>query len=293
MRKTIAVLMLALASLVAVAEIRGTDDTGVELLLENPAQRIISLAPHITESVFAVGAGEKLVGTVSFSNYPEQALSIPQVGTYKKISYETVAAMQPDLILAFGSGNGWEMINRLRELGFKVYVDEPRHLEDIAATLNKLGILLGRKEQGDREAEDFLTRYRALQKQFKDKHPVRLFYEVWNAPLLTINDQHMIADVIRLCGGRNIFADAVPLVAKVSVETVVRRNPEIIIVSGMGEERPEWLDDWRIWTSVAAVTKDQLYFIPPDILQRHTPRILEGAEQMCHFIDRGRGKQEY
>jgi len=285
------VLFFWLTGSAAMVEIRVIDDTDFELILERPAQRIISLAPHLTESVFAIEAGNNLVGVVNFSNYPPEAQSIPQVGTYKKISYETVAAMQPDLILAFGSGNGWDMINRLRDLGFSVYVDEPRHLRDIATTLKKLGLLLGRERQGAMAADKFLKRYQQLQESYSHKRPVRLFYEVWNEPLLTINEDHLIADVIRLCGGQNIFADAVPLVVKVNVETVVRRNPEAIIVSGMGEERPEWLDDWRNWPSIAAVGHNQLYFIPPDILQRHTPRILDGAEQMCRFLDLARGGQ--
>jgi len=270
------------------AEVSVTDDTGTEVVLTQPARRVISLAPHITESVFAIGAGDKLVGVVNYSDYPLQAQSIPQVGSYKKVSYETIAAMQPDLILAFGSGNGWEMINHLRSLGFTVYVDEPRTLEDVANTLTKFGLLLGQSEQGNKQADAFLAQYQTLKEQYQDKDKVKIFYEVWNKPLLTISNEHLISDVIHLCGGKNIFDDAIPLVPKVSVEMVVRRNPDVIVASGMGEERPEWLDEWRNWRSIKAVQSNQLYFIPPDILQRHTPRILLGAETMCRYLDQAR-----
>jgi iron complex transport system substrate-binding protein len=115
-----------------------------------------------------------------------------------------------------------------------------------------------------------------------------VFYQVWDDPLFTINDTHLISDVIRLCGGHNIFSDAIPLVPKISVEMVVRRDPQVIIASGMGEERPEWLDDWRKWKSLQAIQNNQLYFIHPDLLQRHTLRILSGTEQMCAFLDQAR-----
>jgi len=273
---------------VTLGEIRLTDATGQEVVLDQPAQRIISLAPHITESVFAIGAGSKLIGVVEHSDFPQAAQLIPQVGSYKVVNMEQVAALAPDLILAFGSGNGWELINRLRALGFTVYVDEPRSLEDIATSLRNFAVLAGVPEQGLREAERFEERYQALQKKYAQLEPVDVFYEVWNQPLITINSDHLISDIISLCGGRNIFEDAVTLVPKVSREAVIRRDPDVIIASGMGEERPEWLLEWLDWEGMTAVKREHLYFIPPDIIQRHAPRILEGAARMCDYLDEAR-----
>ena len=270
------------------AAITLVDNTGSEIVLAKPAQRIVSLAPHITELVFDIGAGDKLVGVVSHSDFPPAALDLPQVGSYKKVSYEIIAAMKPDLILAFGSGNGWEMINHLRALGFTVYVDEPETITDIATTIKNFGALTGTEAGATSKAQQFLKDAKALTEKYKDMNKIDVFYQVWDDPLFTINDTHLISDVIRLCGGKNIFSDAIPLVPKISVEMVVRRNPEVIIASGMGEERPEWLDDWRQWKSVNAVKNDQLYFIHPDLLQRHTLRILSGAEKMCAFVDQAR-----
>jgi iron complex transport system substrate-binding protein len=270
------------------AAITLVDNTGSEIVLAKPPQRIVSLAPHITELVFDIGAGDKLVGVVSHSDFPPAALDLPQVGSYKKVSYEIIAAMKPDLILAFGSGNGWEMINHLRALGFTVYVDEPKTITDIATTVKNFGVLTGTEAVATSKAQQFSKEAKALTEKYKDMNKVDVFYQVWDDPLFTINDTHLISDVIRLCGGKNIFSDAIPLVPKISVEMVVRRNPEVIIASGMGEERPEWLDDWRQWKSVNAVKNDQLYFIHPDLLQRHTLRILSGAEKMCAFVDQAR-----
>ena len=276
-----------LASAAIAGDNRLIDDSGYTLVLNKPAQRVISLAPHLTEQVFSAGAGDRLIATVNYSDYPEAALALPRVGTYKKVNYELISELKPDLILAFG-GNGMEMVNRLRALGFKVYMDEPQSLEDVALLLEDLGLLLGAEEQAKAAAADFRQRYQALQNQYQQQEAVQVFYQVWNQPLLTINGQHLISKVIQLCGGENIFADAIPMAPKISVETVIRRNPEAIVASGHGDARPEWLDEWQQWTVIEAVQKKQLFFIPPDILQRHTTRILDGAEMMCEYLQQVR-----
>lgn len=264
-----------------------TDDSGYTLELSSPAQRVISLAPHLTEQVFSAGGGDRLIATVNYSNYPEAALALPQVGSYKKVNYELIARLKPDLILAFG-GNGIDMVNRLRQLGFNVYMDEPQSLEDVALLLEDLGLLLGTEQQAQAAADDFRQRYRALQQDYQQREAVRVFYQVWNQPLLTINGSHLISSVITLCGGENIFADAIPMAPKISVETVIRRNPQAIVASGHGDARPEWLDEWQQWPVIEAVQKQQLFFIPPDILQRHTVRILDGADMMCSYLQQVR-----
>ena len=263
------------------------DDSGHEIVLDRPAERIITLAPHLTEQVYTAGAGSRIVATVNYSNFPPAANQHLKIGSYKKISYEMVVGLNPDLILAFG-GNGWEMINRLRALDYSVFVDQPRELEDVASTLIKLGALLGTKGIADKEARKFRYRLKQLHSQFSDGESVRVFYEVWDKPLITINGDHLISSVIRLCGGKNIFSDALPMAPRISVETVVQRNPQVIVASGHGDQKPEWLDDWLQWPSITAVEHGHLYFIPPDILQRHTVRILDGAKRMCEYLDSAR-----
>lgn len=259
------------------------DDSGETVVLAKPAQRIITLAPHLTEQVFSAGGGDRIIATVNYSNFPEAANEILVIGSYKKISFEMVVGLSPDLILAFG-GNGWEMINRLRDLNYTVYVDEPRELEDVASTLMRLGKMLGTESITDLVTSRFNHRLEHLQTKYSDQKRLRVFYEVWNKPLVTINGKHLISSVMRLCGGENIFSDALPMAPRISVETVVRRDPDVIIASGHGNQRPDWLDDWLKWPSITAVNQGHLYFIPPDILQRHTVRILDGAEKMCEFL---------
>lgn len=253
--------------------------------------RFISLAPHITELLFAVGAGKQIVGAVSFSDYPPEARDIPLVGSYNQINHEQIITLKPTIVFGWDSGNGEETLQRLRDLGLRVHSHEPRSLEDVAESLRVYGELTGNVEQGKRVSEDFLERLTGLRERYENRTPVRIFYQLWNEPQLTINGEHLISDVIRLCGGRNIFADAAPLVPKVGLETVLTRAPEIIIASGMAAERPAWLDDWKHWPSIPAVKEELLFSIHPDLLHRHSPRILDGAEQVCEILDQARKKR--
>lgn len=282
--------LFCLLSTTATAEIRLVDVTGHEVVLEAPAQRIVSLAPHITETLFAAGAGHKIVGTVKSSDYPEAAKAIPQIGGYDRINRESLMAARPDLVLAWESGNGSEVIGGLRALGITVYVTEVRRLEAISTSLRDFATLAGTREVGLAAADAFDTRLATLRNTYSTRLPVTVFYQVWNSPILTLNGKHLISDVIRLCGGRNAFADAVALVPKISVESVLLRDPQVIVASGMGEEHPEWVDDWRRFPSLRSVQNQQLYFIPPSLLQRHAPRVLDGAAQLCGFLERARNQ---
>jgi len=272
----------------ALAEIVVEDATGTTLKLATPAQRVISLAPHITETLYAAGAGQYLIGAVSYSDYPESARALPRVGSYDSVSYESVVALKPDLVLAWRSGNGPETAERLRALGVPVYVEEPRSLEDVAHSLRVFGELTGESEAAEQAAQRYLAALGELRDKYTQQQPISVYYQIWNEPLLTLNGKHLISDVVRLCGGHNVFSDAIALVTRINVESVIRANPQVIIASGMDKARPEWLDDWRKWEGMTAVSNEQLYFIPPDILQRHTPRIIEGATLMCEHLEQAR-----
>lgn len=280
--------LCVLAAVHSRAEIRVHDDLGREIRLARPAEKVVSLAPHITEVIYAAGAGGQLVGAVSYSDYPEAASSVPRVGTYNSVSMETMIALKPDLVFAWHSGNGEEVVSRLEALGFQVYVERPRTLEAVARSLRMVGILTGNQAQGDAAANDYLATLGRLRDTYSDRSPVSVYYQIWDEPLLTLNDDHIISDVIRLCGGANVFAGALSLVSRISVESVIRADPQVIVASGMDEARPEWLDAWRRWTSMRAVRENQLYFVPPDILQRHTPRIMQGAAMLCRHLQSAR-----
>lgn len=268
--------------------IRITDHTGRIVTLIKPATRVISLSPHLTEILFSIQAGDLIVGTVSYSNFPEQAKSIPQIGSYNAINFESALALKPDLVISWSSGNGPDMIEKFKALNIPIFVSDIHNIEDIPKLQEEIGIMTNKIVQANSAKQAFLLEYKRLKNNYKNKAPVTVFYQVWNEPLQTINGQHLISKVIDLCGGINVFSDAQAIAPILNIETMLAKNPEVIIASGMDEARPEWLDEWREWPTLDAVKHNRLYFIPPDIIQRHSPRILLGAKMMCKHLDNAR-----
>lgn len=273
------------------ADVDLTDDQGRAVHLAQPARRIVSLAPHVTELLYAAGAGERVVGAVQYSDYPEAAKKVARVGSYTAVDMEKVVALKPDLVVAWKSGNRDAHLDKLRGLGIPVFINEPRKIDDVARSLSQLGRLAGTEAVAEPAAKAFRERYAALAAKYSARPKVRTFYEIWNRPLMTINGEHLIADVMRLCGGENVFAKLPVLAPAIDVEAVLAAQPEAIVASGMGEARPEWLDDWRKWTKLPAVARGNLFFIPPDQIQRHTPRILDGAERLCGQLEEARERR--
>lgn len=281
-------LLLAFAAPAVMAGPTVSDDTGREITLDTPAQRIISLAPHITELLFAAGAGEQVVGAVSYSDYPPEAEAIPRVGAYNSVDVEAIVALRPDLVVAWDSGNRHVNLERLRALGIPVFVGEPSRLEDVARHIETLGQLAGTQEVADASAGAFRERLAALESRHAQRPTVRVFYQIWHDPLMTINRRHVISSAMEICGGENVFGDLSQIAPRIGIESVLAADPEAIVASGMDEARPEWLDMWQQWTSLQAVRDGHLYFIHPDLIQRHTPRILDGTEQLCDQLEKVR-----
>lgn len=270
------------------AEISVPDDSGVLVRLAAPARRIVSLAPHLTENLYAAGAGDRLVAAVDYSDYPAAAKLLPRVGSYAQLDLEAIVAARPDLVVAWPEGNGPTVLARLTALGLPVYRSAPRRLEDIADGIARLGQLAGSEAAAHRAAAEFRYGLAALRRRHADRPPVRLFYQVWNPPLLTVGDNHIIGDVIRLCGGRNVFATLTAPAPTVGIEAVLAAAPEAIVASGMGRDTPVGLDSWRAWPTLAAVAAGNLYFVEADYLQRPTPRILLGAARLCAHLENAR-----
>jgi len=283
--------LFALAVTTAHAEVVVQDDTGATVRLAQPARRIVSLAPHITETLYAAGAGEHMVGAVEYSDYPEAATKLPRIGGYSRLDLEAIAALKPDLAVGWASGNSPAHIEKLRALGIPVYLAQPERIEDVAANLERYGELAGTQAVAQVAAAGFRSRLAELRKQYSARPRVRTFYQIWKQPLMTVGGGQVISDAIRLCGGENVFADLKPLAPKVTIEAVLAADPEVIVASGMGESRPEWLDDWRRWKAMAAVKRDNLFFVQPDIIQRHTPRLVEGAARLCAHLETARGRR--
>lgn len=263
------------------------DDRGASVTVQQPAGRIISLAPHVTELLFAAGAGDKVVGAVRYSYYPEAARAIPTIGETSKLDVERIVALDPDLIVAWQSNAAADTAT-LRKLGFPMFVSEPVSLEAIADSIIALGALADTKQTADAAGAAFRDRLAGLRLKFSGKRVISTFYQFWHDPIFTINGSHLISEVMRLCGGRNVFAGMASLSAQINMEAVLGANPEVIIASGIDATPPPWLDHWQRWPELAAVRNGRIYYIPPDLIQRHTPRILDGAEMMCEFLDQAR-----
>jgi iron complex transport system substrate-binding protein len=273
------------------AEVVVRDDTGAIVRLPAPARRIVSLAPHATENLFAAGAGERMVGAVEYSDYPEAAKRIPRVGDSARPDLEAIVALKPDLVVVWQSGNAGTSVSKLEALGLAVYQTQPDRLEDIPANIEKLGRLAGSEAMAQRAAADFRQRLAALRKRYAARPPVPVFYQAWRQPLLTVGGGQIISDVIRLCGGRNIFAGLAAKAPSVSREAVIAADPEAIVASGMGAGIPVGLEDWRAWKRMQAVARGNLFPVSADLMQRPTPRLLDGAEQLCRDLETARSRR--
>lgn len=266
------------------------DYLGRTVKVAQPVKRVVALAPHIVENFFSAGAGHTLVGAVDYSDYPEVAKGIPRVGGFSSLSLEVILSLKPDLVVVWQSGHGARVMDKLLAMGLVVYVSDPRVLGDVSKSIADFGRLAGTFELAQNEVQAYNGKLVQLQRRYGNKSPVRTFYQVWNNPIQTLNDKSLISDVIRLCSGVNVFGDELSLAPKVSIESVISVNPQAIVTSGMGVERPEWLDAWKKWKPIEAVKQGNLFFVPPDLIQRHTARLLSGAQMLCEHLDQARGK---
>ncbi|KAB0637420.1 cobalamin-binding protein, partial [Burkholderia territorii] len=274
----------SLASLVALAHVpfahaavTARDDAGNTVTLPVPAQRVISLAPHATELVYAAGGGAKLVGTVTYSDYPPAAQAVPRIGDNKALDLERIAALKPDLIVVWRHGNAERQTDALRALHIPLFFSEPKHLDDVATSLRRLGTLLGTEPVADAAATSFSRDIAALRARYAARPPVTMFFQVWDRPLTTLNGTHLFNEVIALCGGRNVFAALKPLAPTVTDEAVLAANPEAIVTTSAGATRSDAplpsLARWRAWPALTAVARSNLFAIDGDLLTRPSPRI--------------------
>lgn len=274
----------------AAAPLAVQDAGGHTVRLDAPATRVISLAPHTTELLFAVGAGARVIGTVSYSDWPPAANDIPRVGSYDSLDLERIVALRPELVVGWKSGNPGHQIERLRALGVPVYLVEPRRLEDISAAMRVLGSLVEGARDARAAAQAFDDRLAALRAAHADAPRLRVFYQLWDRPLMTIGGEQIISQALRVCGGDNVFAHLDALAAQVSVEAVLAADPQVIVSAGMGESAGQWLEAWRRWPFLHAVREDNLLHVAPDLMHRASPRLLEGVSLLCAQLARTRAE---
>jgi iron complex transport system substrate-binding protein len=262
------------------------DDLGVELRLEGPAQRVISLSPHLTELMYSIGAGDRLVGTVRGSDFPVEAAGIPEIGDASGLDFERILHSRPDLVLAWGSGNRSVDIARLRALGLRVLVLEPQRLEDIPRHLRLLGDLMGFGGQAQAVARDFERRVGALRDRYAGRAAVRVLFEIWHRPLFTVNRDHIISKVLGLCAAQNIFADLPRLAGEVSVEQALVLDPDAIVVGSEADDAG--VNNWTEFSYLKAVRTGNVFAVSADLIARQTARIVDAAERMCAGLDKAR-----
>ena len=272
------------ASTTTSATVSVVDDSGNTVTLTAPAQRIVSLAPHATELLFAAGAGNQVVGVSEYSDFPAAAKQLPSVGGSGQLDIERIASLKPDLIVAWSSGNNRRQLARLRKLGLTVFESEPRNFEAIANSLERLGALVGRDE-GRLHAQQFRQQVQTLEQHYAGRSPVTVFYQIWSAPLMTLNDAHIVSQAIKLCGGVNVFGQLKPLVPTISREAVLTANPDVIIVS---DEKGNGLERWRSFKRMQAVASGNLMTIDGGIMNRAGPRVIEATRTLCEQIDDAR-----
>jgi iron complex transport system substrate-binding protein len=281
-------LLVALAAAIsfaapALADARLIDDRGVAVMLASPAKRIVTLAPNLAELAFAAGAGARVVGVSTYTDFPEAAARLPVVGSHGRVDVERILTLEPDLVLAWQSGNPTRDVERLERLGIPVFVTEPRRLDDIPRILRAIGALAGTSATADSAARAFEAEARSLAAS-PGTPRVRVLFEVWHEPLLTVNDAHLIGDLIVRCGGENVFG-AVPLLTpRIAREQLLAVDPDVIVSSAGSGDRAEAVALWSDTPMLRAVRDGQVYAVDARIIHRQGPRILGAMRSLCARI---------
>jgi iron complex transport system substrate-binding protein len=270
--KFVATLLLMLTSVVAHAAA--------------PAQRIVSLAPHLTELAFTAGAGERIVATVDFSDHPAAARNIPRIGNAFRVDLERLLALRPDVVLVWESGTPAPTIERIRALQLPVVSFQTHRLEHVATVLREIGRLAGTSEVAERAALDYEKRIQQLRDEYRERAPLRVFIEVDDRPLYTVNGRHIMSELVELCGGRNVFADLNELAPAIGIEAVIAANPQVIVSTD--DTVPDSAAVWGRWRHIEAVRTGNVYTLRSDDIARATTRLTVAAEAVCRTLDTAR-----
>lgn len=248
--------------------------------------RIVTLSPNLAELVFAIGAGDLMVGVSAYTDYPEAAANLPVVGDAFNLDQEQLAVLQPNLLLSWETGTPAHVVDELRGRGYRVEVISTTTLDDLPAALAQIGKLTGREENAHVVAAEFTRGLDELAKAAADTEPIRVFYQVQAHPLYTINGDHYLSEIIEICGGTNIFSELGGLAPLISVESVLEREPEVILASS--DAGSQAFDEWERWSDLPAMRYGNRFLMPADEIGRATPRLLIGASAVCGALEKGR-----
>lgn len=283
--RLLAALLLACAAFGARAAVSVVDDAGRRVTVQQPARRVISMAPHATELLFAAGGGRQVVGVMNYSDYPEAAKTLPLVGSNSVIDMERVLALKPDLIVVWHTGNTARQIAQIESLGVPVFHSEPRRLAQVADNVERLGRLLGTEPAATKAAAALRARLAALEARYARRASVTVFYQIWDQPLYTLNDAQIASDAIRVCGGRNVFGGLKVVAPEVGIEAVLAADPEAIMAGKRYDPANPGLRLWEPYKSMTAVKRGNLLTVDGGLLTRPGPRAIDGAARLCEAFE--------
>lgn len=284
-------LALAFASGAAQASITVIDDTGSRVTLAQPAQRVISMAPHVTELLFAAGGGKRIVGAINYSDFPAEAKGIPTIGSNSQLDMERVIALKPDLVIVWDSGTTARQAQQLASLGVPVFRSEPRRFEQVASSIVRFGQLLGTEAVAARAAAAYRDDIARLQQRYGSQPQVAVFYQVWDRPIYTLNGNQIVSDAIRTCGGRNVFAGLQAVAPEVSVEAVIAQDPEAIVGDMPHGQEDAGIAIWKPYRAITAVKRGNLFTVNGELLTRPGPRTVQGAAELCEKLEQARQRR--
>lgn len=274
---------------VVIAAVSAVDDTQLTVTLPNPARRIISLAPHTTEMLFAAGAGAYVVGVTEYSDYPPEAKRIASVGSGLTLDLERIVQLKPDLIVGWNNGSAASQLAKLDTLGIPVFKSEPHGFSAIASSLERLAHLAGTDAAGQAAATSFRAHLQRLESTYRQRPALKVFYQIWRSPLMTLNDDTTPSAALHLCGAENIFGKLPQLAPTVSIEAVLKADPDVVIAST--GEQDDVFGTWRRFPKLKAVARGNLLLVDGGLLNRSGPRILDGTETLCRQLDAVRNKR--
>ena len=277
---------VASASNSAPSKLKLKDEVGREVAFAFPPKRIVSLAPNITEILFSLSLDTEIVGVSSDSNFPKEARRKIQVGGYLNPDFERVVSLKPDLVIATGAGNTRDMVNRLGNLGFPAYVIFPKNFDDILKSIDHLGQVVDREKEATVVVQGMKGRRERVVELTKALHRPSVFLLVGEAPIVTAGKGSFADDLIRLAGGENIAGKEKEMYPRLGMEEVLQRAPEVILISSMNPkaEYKKVFQEWRRWKTIPAVRDDRLYVIDSDLIDRPSPRIIDGLEEIARIL---------
>lgn len=265
-----------------------TDDTGATVRLAAVPRRIVSLAPGATEMLFAIGVGERVVGTSRYSDQPAAARNVPRIGDVAGLDLEKILALRPDVVIVWQGGNPAAQIEQLQKLKLRLYRQHVTSLRDLPASLRRLGALSGAAAAAERAALDLTHRLGALQARYANSERISVFLQIWNRPLYTVGGRHLMSDSLRLCGASNIFSELGNEAPAVSVEAVLSRNPAVIIADAPPGQARAWLADWSGFVQLAAVRRQALIPFEDPRFGMLGPSAVDATAKLCELVDRHR-----